>query len=184
MQGASRAYAVTASGGDLGSLDATVTLAFAINQNIADAAGNALANTTPAGANENAFVVDNTAPGVEITGVPETSTVPAFTATITFSEGVRFRRGGHSRWATARPRTSRGRMAVRSFTALITPTGDGTVTVDVAAGVAADAAGNRNAAAAQASSTYIALLTDNIGPTVTSITRHTPLSSPSNADSD
>ena len=42
----------------------------------------------------------------------------------------------------------------RVYTALITPGADGTVTVDVAASVAEDAAGNGNTAARQASSTY------------------------------
>ena len=69
-----------------------------------------------------------------------------------------------------------------AFTALITPTADGAVTVDVAADVATDAEGNGNTAAAQASSTYTAPL-DNTAPRVTSIARQTPASSPTNADS-
>lgn len=81
-------YRVTASGGNLASLDATVTLSFAGTQDIEDSAGNALVNTTPAGRNENAYKVDNTAPTVAISGVPATSTAP-FTATFTFNEGVR-----------------------------------------------------------------------------------------------
>ena len=64
-----------------------MTLAFAAGQDIADTAGNALANTTPTGANDNAYVVDNVKPTVTITGVPMTSTA-AFTATITFLEPV------------------------------------------------------------------------------------------------
>ena len=59
-----RVYAVIVSGGDLADLDATVTLAFASGQDIEDAAGNALTNTTPTGTNENDYVVDNTAPTV------------------------------------------------------------------------------------------------------------------------
>ena len=43
VQGSSLAYDVTAAGGDLGSLDATVTLSFAASHNITDTAGNALA---------------------------------------------------------------------------------------------------------------------------------------------
>ena len=153
VSGSSRAYAVTASGGDLGSLDATVTLAFANNQNIADLAGNALATTTPAGANENAFVVDNTAPGVEISGVPETSTA-AFTATITFSEGVNGFAVEDIAVGNGTASAFTGSDGDTEFTALITPAADGAVTVDVAADAAADAAGNGNTAAARASSTY------------------------------
>ena len=55
-------YDVTASGGDLDSLDATVTLAFAGNQNIADPENNTLTATTPTGANDPTFELDNTVP--------------------------------------------------------------------------------------------------------------------------
>ena len=68
-----------------------------------------------------------------------------------------------------------------AWTALITPTASGTVTVNVAAGVAADLAGNDNTAATPVSSTYTAPATTN--PKVTSIERQTPPSSPTNADS-
>ena len=56
------AYDVTVSGGDMSGLNATVTLGFAGGQNITDIAGNALANTTPTGANDNTYVIDNAAP--------------------------------------------------------------------------------------------------------------------------
>ena len=56
------------------------------------------------------------------------------------------------------------------YTALITPTADGVVTVDVAADAATDAAGNGNAAAAQVSSVF-----DSTAPTVMSIVRQTPV---------
>ncbi|HZW20313.1 DUF4347 domain-containing protein [Noviherbaspirillum sp.] len=54
------AYDVTVSGGDLASLDGTVVLAFAGGQDIADAAGNALASVTPTGTAETTYTVDNT----------------------------------------------------------------------------------------------------------------------------
>ncbi|MBI1234967.1 MAG: hypothetical protein GC208_10750, partial [Alphaproteobacteria bacterium] len=64
------AYDVTVSGGDMAGLDATVILSLAGGQDIADAAGNALSNTTPTGANDNNFLVDNTAPGLTfVTGM-------------------------------------------------------------------------------------------------------------------
>ena len=59
--GATNAYDVTASGGDLANLDATVTLSFA-SSDIEDTSGNALTDTTPTGTNDNTFVVDNTSP--------------------------------------------------------------------------------------------------------------------------
>ena len=55
-------YDVTASGGDLDSLDGTVTLAFAADQNIVDPSDNTLTATTPTGANDPTFELDNTVP--------------------------------------------------------------------------------------------------------------------------
>ena len=62
--GVANAYDVTASGGNLANRNATVTLSFAVGQNITDAASNALTDTAPTGANEVSYVVDNTAPTV------------------------------------------------------------------------------------------------------------------------
>ena len=155
VPGSSLAYDVTASGGDLGSLDATVTLSFVASQNIADPAGNALTNTTPTGANDNTFVVDNTAPTVTITGVSATS-MAAFMATFTFSEGMDGFAVEDIAVGNATASAFTGLDGGTVFTALITPTADGAVTVDVAAGVATDAAGNGNAAATRVSSTYTA----------------------------
>ena len=58
--GATNAYDVTASGGNLAGLaSTTVTLSFANGQDIEDSSGNALTNTTPTGTNDNTFVVNN-----------------------------------------------------------------------------------------------------------------------------
>ena len=183
VQGSSLAYDVTASGGNLGSLDATVTLAFAAGQNIADRAGNALTNTAPTGANENAFVVDNTAPTVTITGVSATS-MAAFMATFTFSEGVAGFAVEDITVGNGAASAFTGSGGDTEFTALITPTADGEVTVDVAADVAMDTAGNGNTAAAQASSitTTPPPTGGTVAPTVSSIMRQSPTSSPTNAD--
>ena len=57
------AYDVTASAGNLASLDATVTLSIvATGHGIADSNSNALTDTASTGANEVTYVVDNTAP--------------------------------------------------------------------------------------------------------------------------
>ena len=62
-------YEVIASGGDLADLNGTVVLSFASNQNIVDSSGKRLVNTRPIGANEDHFVVENTAAStVIITG--------------------------------------------------------------------------------------------------------------------
>ena len=179
--GTTSTYLIGLSGGDLAGLDATVTLAFASGQDIEDAAGNALTNTTPTGTNEDDYVVDNTAPTVTIGGVP-TASGAAFTATFTFSEDVTgFVVGDIGLGnATASNFTS---TTDRVYTALITPTATGTVTVDVADDVAEDEAGNANTAATRASSTYTAPIVDTTAPRVTSIERQTPSTSPTNADS-
>ena len=176
---ASTVYDVTASGGNLASLDATVTLSIVSGQNIADTSDNVLSNTAPTGANDNSYVVDNTAPTVAITGVPTTSTA-AFTATFTFSEAVIVVGDITLGNATASNFTA---TSTTVYTALITPTANGEVTVDVAADAATDAAGNGNTAATQASSNYTGLLVDTIAPRVASIVRQTPSSSPTNANS-
>ena len=155
VPGSSVAHDVTVEGGNLAGLTGTVTLAFASDHDIADTAGNALTNTVPMDANDNTFELDNTAPTVTIGGVPETSTMP-FTATITFTEPVTGFVLADIALANATAAAFTGADGDRAFTALITPTADGAVTVDVAADVARDAAGNGNAAAAQASSTYTA----------------------------
>ncbi len=55
-------YDVTATGGDLAGLNATVTLSFASGHNIEDMAGNSLATSpTVSGTNDNTFMVQNTA---------------------------------------------------------------------------------------------------------------------------
>ena len=62
IPGMAGVYEVIAAGGDLASLDATVTLSFASGHNIQDTSSNALTNTTPTGTNENTYVVENTPP--------------------------------------------------------------------------------------------------------------------------
>ena len=172
---ATTVYDVTVSGGDLASLNTTVTLSFASGQNITDRAGAALTDTAPTGTNAPTYDVDNTAPAVTITGVPATSTA-AFTATFTFSEAVTgFVVGdvtvGNGE-ASAFMATSE-----RVYTALITPAAAGNVTVNVAAAAAQDAAGNDSTAATQVTSSYTA------APRVTSIERQTPTTEATNADS-
>ena len=180
---ASTVYDVTVSGGNLAALDATVTLAFAAGRNIADTAGNALSNTTPTGANDNDYVVDNVKPTVTITGVPMTSTA-AFTATITFLEPVNGFAVGDITVGNGTAAAFTGSEGDTVFTALITPTADGAVTVDVAADVATDAMpATATRPPRRPRPPYTAPLVDNTAPRVKSIARQTPASSPTNANS-
>ena len=151
-------YDVTVTGGNLATLDSTVTLSFASDHNIEDMAGNALAATpSPPDTNNNSFEVDNTAPTVTITGLTSTIT-GASTITITFKEAVTGFAEGDITAGNGTVSEFTNTVAGTTWTALITPTGTGTVTVtvDVAANVATDLAGNANTAATQASASYTA----------------------------
>ena len=85
---ASTVYDVTASGGDLASLDATATLSFAANQDVADLAGNALADTAPSGTDEPGYAVDNTAPALSSASVNGTSLVLTFGEDLAAASGL------------------------------------------------------------------------------------------------
>ncbi len=173
VSGATSTYDASASGGNLASVDATVTLSIASSHDIEDGASNSLTNTIPTGTNDNSYVVDNTAPSVTISGVPATSTAP-FTATFTFSEAVPGFAASDITLtnATASSFTS---TSTTVYTALVTPTAAGEVTVDVSANAVRDNAGNVNTAATQASSTYTGTVIPVVMlPTVTLRTQTVP----------
>ena len=151
---ASTVYDVTFSGGELTDLNDTVFLGLSSNSDIKDLADNELQDFNPTSeTNEITYVVDNTKPSVSITDVPATSTA-AFSATFSFSEAVTgfamedvtVGNGAASDFSVTR--------AGEVWTALITPSATGTVTMEMAAGVATDLAGNENTAAPLVSSTY------------------------------
>ena len=202
------AYDVTVSSGDLANFNGTVTLGFASDQNIADGANRVLNNTMPTETNDNSYQVDHAAPRVEI-NVPATSTAP-FTATITFNEMVSgftvddITVSSNATLSDFTEATTEEAAPGMAWTVLVTPEMDGAVTLDIAADVAMDAAGNGNTAAPPASSTYSAApvnegpssttpvreepsipppLRDTTAPLVASILRQAPTTSPTNADS-
>ena len=162
------AYDVTASGGNLAGVSATVTLAIAASHNIEDGASNALSNTCPTGTNDNSYVVDNTAPTVTISGVPAISDAP-FTATFTFPEAVTGFAVGDITLGNATA-SSFTVTSTTVYTALVTPTAAGAVTVDVPANAAQDAAGNGNTAATRASSAYTGSATRGVTVSATVLT--------------
>jgi len=153
-------YDVTVSGGNLATFNGTVGLNLAGGQNIQNLLGVALPAGEPA--TDEIYLLDNTSPTMTITSTAtdptNTSPIPV---TITFSEAVsgflvgeiNVGNGTASNFNTTDNIT---------FTADITPTANGLVTVDVAANVAQDVGGNNNTAAVQFSITY-----DNTSPTVT-----------------
>ena len=105
-----------------------------------DAAGNG--NSAAA---QYAVAADLDPPSVSLSG-PAGPVTAAFTVTITFSEAV-------DGFETSEVTVSNGTATLSgtgtSYSAVVTPSSSGPVTVDVAAGVAHDAAGNGNGAAAQ-----------------------------------
>ena len=168
VSGVTGAYDVTASGGNLAGVSATVGLAIASSHNIQDGASNALSNTAPTGTNDNSYVVDNTAPTVTISDVPATSDAP-FTATFTFPEAVTGFVVGDITLGNATA-SSFTVTSTTVYTALVTPTAAGAVTVDVPANAAQDAAGNGNTAATRASSTYTGSATRGVTVSATVLT--------------
>lgn len=133
--------------------EGAVTLDIAANAS-QDAAGNGNAAATQATSTH-----DTTAPTVSISGVSSSSNA-AFTASITFIEDVT---GFSVEDITLSNATASSFTATdaKNYTVLVTPTAEGSVTLDIAANAAQDAAGNGNTAANQATSTY-----DTTAPTV------------------
>ena len=179
VTGSGTQYAVTVSAGNLAGYDGTVGLGFATNQNIADAAGNALSNTTPTGVNQT-YTLDNTAPTVTLTAPGSHDGSTAFDVSVVFSEDV-------TDFDDAADVTVTGGSAsiastdARNYTVSITPTGTGNVTVQVPVNAASDDAGNGNAASATSTVNYVAV--DNTAPTITSIERQSPSDQNTNANS-
>ena len=103
---------------------------------------------------------DATAPTVAVTGAPVTAnSTAAFPVTITFSEAVTGFELGDITVGNGAASNLSG--SGTTYTADITPTGAGNVTIDVAAAVAQDVASNDNEAASQVVVTY-----DATAPTV------------------
>lgn len=146
--------------------DGAVTLN--IPANVAqDAAGNV--NTA---APSFAASFDATAPSVAITSSAGGSVInSAFTATFTFSESVT----GFTAGDVTATNATVGAMSSSSgaiYTAVVTPTSDGTVTLDVAANAAQDAAGNVSGAAPTFTTTFDAtppsvVITSNVAGSTT-----------------
>lgn len=114
------------------------------------------------------LVVDTTAPSATLSTTAsnptKTSPIPV---TITFSESVTGFTQGDITVGNGSISSVSGTGA--SYTAQIAPSAQGIVTIDVAAGVATDAAGNSSTAASQLVRTY-----DSVAPTVMNVTSTTP----------
>ena len=139
----------------------TVTIGVAANV-ATDAANN---QNTAATSKTVTVSVDTTAPGVTVS-VPSGTQNGAFSVTITFTESVSgFTQSDVSLTGSAASITGwRANSGNTAYTATITPTASGTVTIGVAANVATDAANNQNTAATSKS---VTVSVDTTAPSVT-----------------
>ena len=194
---ASTVYDVTVSGGGLASLDGTVTLGFAGGQDITDTAtpGNDLTNLTPTGTNEPTYEVDNTAPAVASAEVTGTALAVTFGEDLAAADNL-------ANGAFTVEKTPTGSATAQSVTLAGSPAIEGkTVTLTLGAAVlhtdvvtvsyAKPTSGTDNTLedlAGNAAADFTDRAVDNktldtTAPTVTSIARHDPAASPTNADS-
>ena len=126
----------------------TPTTSGEVTFNVAAGVATDAANNPNTAATSQTVTVDVDKPSVTI-GVPSGTQTGAFNATITFSETVSgFTQSDVSLSGSAASITSwRANSGNTVYTATITPTANGTVTIGVAANVATDAANNANTAA-------------------------------------
>jgi hypothetical protein len=129
------------------------------NTGVSDLAGNAGSGTTTS-VN---YMIDNVNPTVAIssttTAITYTTPIPV---TVTFSETVT---GFTSDDVTVNGTVNAFTGSGASYTFTVTPSGQGLVTVAIAAGVAQDAAGNLSTAATSLTRTF-----DNVAPVISSVT--------------
>ncbi len=111
-------------------------------------------------ASQFSIVIDQTSPTVTIDDVPS-NTNEDFTATITFSEKVLGFKQGDIELDNG-SMSDFTKVTGRLYTVKVTPQDEGPLTIDIADGIARDAAGNTNEAASQVSTTV-----DTTSPTTT-----------------
>ncbi len=145
----------------------------AVTVDVAAGVANDIAGNNNTAATQLSRVFDNVQPTTSITSGAANPTNANIPVTVTFSESVLNFTSGDVSIGNGTLNSFSGSGNIYTFT--IVPVTNGAVTVDVAAGVANDAAGNNNAAAAQLSRTF-----DNVQPTV-SIT--SAVGSPTNSAS-
>ncbi|RYE20461.1 MAG: T9SS type A sorting domain-containing protein, partial [Sphingobacteriales bacterium] len=167
-------FSYTVQAGDISSdLDYTSTTALTLNGGtISDGSGNnaVLTLSTPGAANSlganKAIVIDGVRPTVTISSTSaSTTSISPIPVTVTFSESVTGFVAGDLTVVNGNVSDFSG--SGTSYTFNVTPLANGTVTVNIPANVAQDAASNLNTAATQLSRTFTAA-------TIASITRLSP----------
>ena len=145
----------------------TPTTSGTVILNVAANVAKDAANNPNTAATAKTVDVDVDKPTVTI-GVPSGTQTGAFNTTITFSETVSgFAQSDVSLTGAAASITAWNANNDNTvYTATITPTANGTVTINVAADVATDAAGNNNTAATAKNVTVTILIRDTTAPSV------------------
>ena len=144
--GSQRIYDITATGGNLDHLDATVTLGFSSDQDITALDGTSLTATWPAAA-QRTYTLDNTPPQPSI--APSTAGSSPFTATVRFDKDVTGFDAAGDVTATNATVAAPRRSDARTYTVQVTPAAAGSVTVTVPESAAQDRLGNGNATASR-----------------------------------
>ena len=137
----------------------TPTADGAVTVDVAAAAAQDAAGNDNSAATQFSITSDGTGPSVVLSSAASDPVSGAFTLDVVFSESVTGFAVGDLTVGNGAASAFAG--SGTTYSATITPTADGTVTVDVAAAVAQDSAGNDNTAATQFSITN-----DETGPTV------------------
>ena len=143
VTGSTTQYRVVVSGGNLASLNATISLGLSTTQNITNSSSVGLSSTLPT--SSETYAIDNAAPRIA-TVSPSTADVSPFNATITFNEPIRtssFRDEDDVTSDNADISSPSG--SGLSFQISVTPdnpTQASTITIVIPAGAATDLAGN------------------------------------------
>ena len=153
--------------GNNASYTATITpeASGTVTVDIAAGAAQDGAGNPSAAADQFSITADTAAPTVTITSEASEPVIGPFPITVTFSEPVTGFELADLVVGNGSASEMQGSEA--SYTATVTPTASGTVTVDIAAGAAEDSAGNPSAAADQFSITADLTQEDTTAPTVT-----------------
>ncbi|MEQ8307600.1 MAG: Ig-like domain-containing protein [Hoeflea sp.] len=151
-------YRVTVTGGNVATLTSSAVLVFGSPAGITDGSGQALVSVTPTGVNQSTVNPDTDAPTVAQIVAPA-QVQGTFDANVIFSEAVSGFDGTDLTVTNATvdsvtPQSPSGGFAT-IFTVRLTPLAHGPLTIAVAAGAAADAAGNQSIASGTLTISYL-----------------------------
>jgi titin len=168
--GSRTSYDVRVTGGNIGSVEGNIALAFAPAMSATDVAGNALADTTPSGLNQN-FILDHTYPTMTLAS-DKVALGAGGTAVITFTSSIEPVAG---EFVASDVSVTGGTLSGFAgsgtvYTATFTPTVgfSGAAAIDVIAGSYNSVSGLPNMRATQ-----LLITVDTVAPTVSNVTAAT-----------